>query len=138
MGSINTDISGVGGLPYISIRYCDRSHDLKTSMPELSENAGPGVFKSSDGGAHCTLSDTSINTGLPNTFAYSIAIDPQAPETLYAGTGGGVFKVWTALRTGMLSGVDCRHNHRSICDQSSDSDILYAATYGFGDPTLNM
>jgi photosystem II stability/assembly factor-like uncharacterized protein len=52
-----------------------------------------GVFKSTDGGA----SWSAVNTGLPDPSAtdlavFSLAIDPQTPTTLYAGTWFGVFK----------------------------------------------
>lgn len=50
-------------------------------------NSG-GVFKSMDGGASWSPS----SAGLTRSFIRSLAIDPAAPSTLYAGTAGGVFK----------------------------------------------
>ena len=48
-----------------------------------------GVFKSTDGGSSWTLS----NTGLEGVRVFSLAIDPETPTTVYAGTfGSGVFK----------------------------------------------
>lgn len=41
-----------------------------------------GVFKSTDGGNTWR----SVNTGLPNTNIFALAIDSGAPQTLYAGT----------------------------------------------------
>ena len=53
-----------------------------------------GVFKSTNGGANWTA----INTGLTNTHVCALAINPQTPDTLYAGTyGGGVFKTVQAV-----------------------------------------
>jgi hypothetical protein len=49
----------------------------------------PGVFKSTDNGGTWN----SLNTGLPNTNVFGLAIDPTMPGTLYAGTGGGVFDI---------------------------------------------
>jgi hypothetical protein len=49
-----------------------------------------GVFKSTDGGATWSAS----NTGLTNFNVPSLAIDPLTPATLYAGTqGNGVFDI---------------------------------------------
>ena len=63
--------------------------------------SGRGVFKSTDGGVSW------IPTGLTTAFVYTLAIDPQAPATLYAGaTSGGVFKstdgggTWSAFNVG--------------------------------------
>ena len=72
----------------------------------MLELMGGGVFKSTNGGTNWTA----INTGLTNTYVYALAIDPQTPDTLYAGTdGGGVFKStnggtnWTAINTGLTN-----------------------------------
>jgi hypothetical protein len=35
---------------------------------------------------------TAINSGLTATDVWSVTIDPSAPATIYAGTGGGAFK----------------------------------------------
>ena len=48
-----------------------------------------------------------ISIGPEGRFVYALAINPQTPETLYAGTDGGVFKStnggtsWTAMNTGL-------------------------------------
>src|SRR5205807_1592760 len=44
----------------------------------------PGVYKSTDGGAHWTA----INNGLTNKSIRALAIDPKTPTTLYVGTIG--------------------------------------------------
>jgi hypothetical protein len=55
---------------------------------------GGGAFKSTDGGNNWA----SINTGLANLHVESLAIDPETPQTLYAGTqnwnqpNGSIFK----------------------------------------------
>lgn len=49
-----------------------------------------GVFKSTDAGTTWTA----VNSGLTTTHVASLAIDPQNPSRLYAGTiGGGVFAI---------------------------------------------
>jgi len=64
---------------------------------------GPGVFKTTDGAGSWTPADHGIETA--NTSA--LAIDPLAPNTIYAGTSGGVAKstdcaeTWTRVNTGL-------------------------------------
>lgn len=90
-------------------------------------NSAP-VFKSTDGGAHWTAL-----SGSPG-IAESLAIDPSAPATLYAGTNGlGVFKTtdgggtWTAINAGLENpwvfalAIDPTH-----------TTTVYAGTYGRG------
>ncbi len=68
--------------------------------------AGNGVFKSTDSGANWIVQN---NFGVATTPSVrTLAIDPAAPLTIYAGTtGNGLFKstngaaVWTAMNTGM-------------------------------------
>src|SRR5205823_11298020 len=66
-----------------------------------SSGGGNSLFKSTDGGSRWSA----INTGFPYRiddsgryfypYVWTLAIDPQTPATLYAGTedfGGGVYK----------------------------------------------
>jgi len=82
---INTGIPGVNFLAFISIFAIA----INPLVPEtlyagmVGERSGPGLFKSLDGGEHWTLAVTGIDTGLPNTFAYALAIDPEAPDAPY-------------------------------------------------------
>ena len=53
-----------------------------------------GVFKSTDGGGTWTA----LNSGLTATHVFSLAIDPNNSNRLYAGTmGGGVFAITFAI-----------------------------------------
>src|SRR5206468_3734344 len=107
------------GLPYYYGRYYFRPYvtalaiDPQTPTTLYAGTGGSGVFKSTDGGA----SWSAVNTGLPYSgpsytphYSYvpALAIDPQTPATLYAGTSGsGVFKStdggasWNAVNTGL-------------------------------------
>jgi len=64
-----------------------------------------GVYKSTNGGD----SWISINSGLTNSYVYSLAIDPITPQIVYAGTHGGVFKstdggdTWSATNSGLIN-----------------------------------
>ena len=68
--------------------------------------AGNGVFKSTNSGASWIAQNNFSVAGTPNIR--TLAIDPTAPLTIYAGTNNnGVFKstngggVWTAMNNGM-------------------------------------
>lgn len=52
---------------------------------------GAGVFKSTDAGQ----SWRSVSQGLTNLTVFGLALDPGAPDVLYAGGGSGVFKTTT-------------------------------------------
>ena len=71
-----------------------------------SNASSSGVFKSTDGGntwAH-------VATGLTSTNVLTLAIDPVTPTTLYAGTGGGVFrlsKIGESVSTSVGPGASC-------------------------------
>ena len=71
-----------------------------------------------------------MNTGLTNTDVYALAINPQTPDTLYAGTdGGGVFKStnggtnWTAMNTGLTN-----TNVHALAINPQTPETLYAGT----------
>ena len=62
--------------------------DARTDPSTLFVAIGAGVFSSADGGA--TWSP--LGTGLPRGL-YLLLVDPAAPDTLYAGTGHGVYRL---------------------------------------------
>jgi hypothetical protein len=77
-----------------------------------------------------------VNTGLTNLWVDAIAIDPQSPATLYAGTGGGgVFKSinggasWSAVNTGLKNGygMDVRVAESLAIDPQNPTTV-YAGT----------
>ncbi len=75
-----------------------------TPQGEYNNEAGSGVFRSTDGGA--TFAPR--NNGLGNLLATALVIDPSNTNVLYAGLDGkGVYKTtdagasWTAVNTGL-------------------------------------
>ena len=93
------------------------------------------LFKTTDGGATWRASNTGLNfpgtTTLQNV--QSLAIDPSAPATLYAGTSsGGVYKTensgatWGASNTGLPNPVI----NRVIIDRSNPAIVYACVTAG--------
>ena len=85
------------------------------------------VLKSTDGGATWRP----VSTGLPSGFvAQALAIDPQAPSTVYAAIGAGVFKStdggdnWHASNTGLPS----LHPTSLVIDPQTPTTIYMGAT----------
>ena len=88
------------------------------------------MFKSTNGGGNWTA----VNTGLPETYVYALAIDPATPTILYAGTyGGGVFKStngggnWSAFNTGLTNTTVY-----ALAIDPETPALLYAGTVGGG------
>jgi hypothetical protein len=52
------------------------------------------VFESLDGAAHWSA----LNDGLSSQRVHSLAIDPQQPTILFAGTEGGVYRLTHTYR----------------------------------------
>jgi len=74
-----------------------------------------------------------INTGLTNTIVLHLAIDPQNPGTLYAGTwgGGGIFKTSNGGTDWSNIGLAFNNSYIfRIAIDPQDPSLLYAATNG--------
>jgi len=109
-----------------------------TPTTMYAASSGGGVWKTTDGGATWSpLSDL-----LPSIAVYSLAMDPNAPDTLYAGTGeplgsvarrgAGIFKTIDGGATwNQLPGTatpDFYYVYQLVVSPSSGSH-LYAATW---------
>jgi len=96
---------------------------------------GNGVFKSTDGGETWVPA----NSGMVDYRITALAIDPTAPETVYAGGGDGeLFKTtdgaqtWSALTENLLF---LQHEHSAILDIIIDPnvpDTIYMLADGVG------
>jgi len=70
--------------------YAGTSGAAFDSCNNVCSGFSDGVFRSTDGGANWFA----VNSGLTTPHVSSLAIDPQNPSGLYAGTiGGGVFAI---------------------------------------------
>ena len=86
-----------------------------------------GVFKSTNGGT----SWSSSNSGLAATSVSALAIDPQEPDTIYAGVAGALFKR-TDGRTGWANTGLLANDVSSLAIDPQDSNTLYVATLSGG------
>ncbi|MFN8008572.1 MAG: IPT/TIG domain-containing protein [Terriglobia bacterium] len=94
------------------------------------ESTDAELFKSSDGGVSWSAS----GIGLPrNLNVNALAINPQTPATLYAGTNGGEFKSsnsgdsWTEMSVGLTNSYVC-----ALAIDSQMPAIVYAGTFSSG------
>lgn len=87
---------------------------------------GDGVYKSSNGGA----SWSATNSGLPASLSiYSLAIDPTNGQVIYAGTtDSGVYKSTNGGASWAQSGLGTNIVNSLVIDPHNPQ-ILYAATY---------
>ena len=114
--------SGVNsGLPDIGIRALAIDPQNPSTLyvtPGIREyyyelrDRGRGLFKSTDGGASWNAANSGLPTDSGNAYVCALAVDPQNPGTLYAGTpAAGVYKTtdggasWIA--TGLLTQDGC-------------------------------
>src|SRR5437667_308531 len=114
-----------------------RSRSTPRPPATLYVSTGGGVFKSTDGGGNWR----SVLVLSPGTFVLALAIDPQTPMTVYAGTidatttgsGHGVFKStdggesWSAVNTGLSN----QAVHALAVDPQTPTTV-YAGTQGGG------
>jgi photosystem II stability/assembly factor-like uncharacterized protein len=93
----------------------------------LLSTSGNGILVSTDGCA----SWHSSNLGLGSLFVSTIAMDPNNPDTLYAGTDGGAYisfdggATWGQINDGLLGATVV---YSIVVDQ--DSNVYAATPYG--------
>ncbi len=90
------------------------------------EEASNGIiFKSTDSGSTWNF----VSTDISYTSVYALAINPAAPQTLYAGTSNGVFRSqsggqsWNLINTGLFA-----HQVSSLAIDPVTQQMLYAGT----------
>ena len=97
-----------------------------TTLYAAANANGGEVYKSTDGAA----SWNPATNGLPLDFMYSLAIDPEAPSTVYVGVGGvGVYRTvdgganWAPRNTGVATTAVT-----SLAISPSNPSRIYAGT----------
>jgi photosystem II stability/assembly factor-like uncharacterized protein len=102
-----------------------------TSPSTLYAGTDSGVSQSTDGGANWNL------IGLAKANVNLLAIDPLQPNVLYAGATG-LFKSadsgvsWSPINDGLGDIVDTHAPVNALVLDSAHTQILYAATSGYG------
>ncbi len=121
--AVNEDLKEI-----ISLEVSPRSSEV------LYAGTGHGAFKSGDGGVHWAP----INKGLTVDVIFTLAVDPFAPDTLYAGTmGGGVFKsndgglTWASVNRGSGKAIKAS-DVVAIAVDAHNPEVVYAGTRGAG------
>src|SRR5439155_19256801 len=100
-----------------------------TTRYPAAASCGYGVLKSTNGGG----SWSAVNPGLSDLHVYGLAIDPQTPSTLYAGTRGGVFKSTDGGGSWFTANNDLPTAPvTALAIDPQTPAILYAGTGGLG------
>lgn len=127
IATIGDDGSGVTGAMINDIAFAAGSSSLLFACSDES-----GVYRSDDAG----VSWAKVDQGLPTTKAWSIALHPKDPKTLWVsmGAGGGVYKStdggasWHASSHGMPD-LTPTTVLRSIAVCRSNPDYVYCAAW---------
>ena len=123
----------------MNLKPIDPQHSSTVYAWVLSPAFGPGIdpranlFKSIDGGGQWSV----VSPGPPGDYTLGcrtcLAIDPQNPGTLYAGTWKGVFRsidggaTWSGVNTGLTSPYIS-----SLAIDPVNTKKVYAGTFGGG------
>jgi photosystem II stability/assembly factor-like uncharacterized protein len=112
-----------------SILYAgiDDFERLNNGIASDLRDAAGGVFKSSDGGA----SWNAINTGLKASVIDSLAIDPENPSTIFAGTRDGTGALWKSTDRG-ASWKAVKVNTDGVVIDPQNPSTVYGWSYFFG------
>lgn len=120
-----------GGLPSpFSVRALALAPGTPSTLYAGSDLAG--VWRSSDGGA----SWLQASNGIPVPFIHSLAVNPSAPLTAFAGTDSGLYRTtdggttWTPLRSGLPYGANA--SVRAIVQDPGHARGWFAGLYGAG------
>ena len=123
--SVNNGIANNG----YSIDVYALLEDPQTPMTLYAGTVG-GLFKTADGGANWTL----LNNGKTDPYTFSVALDPENSNTVYAGTDtGGVFKStdggnsWQSASAGLPA-----DQILALAVNPANSSVVYAGTFAHG------
>ncbi len=112
-----------GNLTTVNLLVIDPRDSKRTIVSSL----GNGLMTSGD---DCQSWQT-INTGLGSLFVNSLALDPNNPDTVYAGTDGGAYvsfdfgQTWHQINDGLLGATVV---YSIVVDK--DSNVYAATPYG--------
>jgi photosystem II stability/assembly factor-like uncharacterized protein len=93
------------------------------------EECSNAFFKTTDAGANWT----SVGRGLASVTVFALAIDPQNPGTIYAGTSAGVYKstdaaaTWSAAKNRLAGDSNGRVVIPALAIDPQNPDTVYAA-----------
>jgi len=124
-GETWTACAQVGG-PF-AVTYSQLAIDPRDDGHIFLATRWRGVLSSEDG---CQNWESS-NEGLDNLFVNTLAIDPQSPQTMYAGTDGGAYisfdggEHWGQINEGLLGATVV---YSIVVD--SQSNVFAATPYG--------
>ncbi len=111
--------------PALSLAY-----DPQSSWVLYLGTSGGGVYKSSASGLDWQAS----NTGLTVPYVFSIAVNPSAPKTVYAGTVGQVFKSTDAALSWVSksAGLPSAGIIGGLVLSPADPNTVYASVRDYG------
>ncbi len=129
-------VNAGGTAQTVTVTFAPTSGGAKSASLSIAHNATgspASVALSGVGVAPPPLSDVwkAVNTGLTNTDVGDLAVDPKTPQTVYAGTLGGVFKTtnggtaWTAVNAGLTN-----TSVEALAIDPSNPQTVYAGTGG--------
>jgi photosystem II stability/assembly factor-like uncharacterized protein len=138
IGDVNFSRSNDGGMrwenceKFVFPLWASRSDaraavDWRDSDRLFIATRGSGIVTSIDGCQSWQLS----NTGLDSLFVNTVAIDPNHPDTIYAGTDGGAYistdsgQTWGVINDGLLGATVV---YSIVVDK--DSNVYAATPYG--------
>ncbi len=105
--------------------------DERVAYAGYSESGGQHLWKTVDGGSSWAGIDGTGQTGLPDTAVHAIAIDPEDPMRIYAGTDAGLF-VSTGADWVLEAGIPAVPVRALVFHESNGARQLYAFTDGSG------
>ena len=126
--------AGLGGARSVSALAIDPQVPATIyagTIPDQETGRGGGVFKSMNGGRNWT----SMSSGLGRRDVWALAIDPGAPQTIYAATDeGGVFKTTDGGRSWRFvsAGIESNWALALAVDRSTPTTV-YAGMNGGDD-----
>jgi photosystem II stability/assembly factor-like uncharacterized protein len=115
---------------------CNSDIRVNTSAMAIDPQSNMRLYLATQGNGMLISTDDcqswqSSNTGLDSLFVNSLAIDPNNPDTLYAGTDGGAYvsfnggQTWGVINDGLLGATVV---YSIVVDK--DSNVYAATPYG--------